>query len=174
MVSGSLLSGSTHRWKVLICLILITSAIFSLAHEKEKPSPRLDIQVLSTDLPPVKTRSWQTPTSAVVVTTVMPSTTTMAAHSHAAPTPQHTKPAPVQDSSPRDWDAVAQCESGGNWSINTGNGYYGGLQFNLSTWRSNGGEGYPHEHSRETQIAVAEVLFSHRGAQPWPHCGRYL
>ena len=47
------------------------------------------------------------------------------------------------------WDRLAQCESGGNWSINTGNGYYGGLQFSLSTWRAYGGDGYPHQASRE-------------------------
>ena len=53
------------------------------------------------------------------------------------------------------WDALAQCESGGNWAINTGNGYYGGLQFNLGTWQAYGGTGYPHQTSRETQIAIA-------------------
>jgi uncharacterized protein YabE (DUF348 family) len=53
------------------------------------------------------------------------------------------------------WDRLAQCESGGNWAINTGNGYYGGLQFSLGTWRAHGGTGLPSQHSRETQIAVA-------------------
>lgn len=72
------------------------------------------------------------------------------------------------------WDRLAQCESGGNWSINTGNGYYGGLQFNLQTWHAYGGTGYPNEHSRETQIAVAERLRSARGFQPWPACARKL
>jgi hypothetical protein len=72
------------------------------------------------------------------------------------------------------WDRLAQCESGGNWSINTGNGYYGGLQFNLQTWQSYGGTGYPHQHSRETQIAVAERLHAARGFQPWPACSRKL
>ena len=50
------------------------------------------------------------------------------------------------------WDAVAACESGGNWAINTGNGYYGGLQFNMGTWQSNGGSGSPHAASRDEQI----------------------
>jgi len=54
------------------------------------------------------------------------------------------------------WDAVARCESGGNWAINTGNGYYGGLQFTMGTWRANGGSGSPHQASREEQIRVAE------------------
>jgi resuscitation-promoting factor RpfB len=73
-----------------------------------------------------------------------------------------------------DWDRLAQCESGGNWAINTGNGYYGGLQFNLSTWRSNGGSGYPHQNTREEQIRVAENLRAARGYAPWPACARKL
>ncbi len=72
------------------------------------------------------------------------------------------------------WDQLAQCESGGNWAINTGNGYYGGLQFNLGTWRANGGSGYPHEASREEQIRVAENLRAARGFAPWPACSARL
>ncbi len=73
------------------------------------------------------------------------------------------------------WDQLAQCESGGNWAINTGNGYYGGLQFNLDTWRAYGGTGYPHEQSRETQIAVAERLRDANGGYgAWPHCSQQL
>lgn len=72
------------------------------------------------------------------------------------------------------WDRLAQCESGGNWSINTGNGYYGGLQFNLATWQSNGGSGYPHQNTREQQIAVAERLHAARGFNPWPACADKL
>ncbi len=69
------------------------------------------------------------------------------------------------------WDAVAACESGGNWSINTGNGYYGGLQFNLGTWQSNGGAGSPHAASREEQIRVAENVLQSQGIGAWPVCG---
>ncbi|WP_281271150.1 resuscitation-promoting factor [Nocardioides silvaticus] len=73
------------------------------------------------------------------------------------------------------WDALAQCESGGNWAINTGNGYYGGLQFNLGTWRAYGGSGYPHQNSREAQIAVAERLRAATGGYgSWPHCSAQL
>ena len=71
------------------------------------------------------------------------------------------------------WDDLAQCESGGNWSINTGNGYYGGLQFSLSTWNGYGGAEfaeYPHEATRAEQITVAERLRAARGYQPWPAC----
>ncbi|MGC7255690.1 transglycosylase family protein, partial [Mycobacteroides abscessus subsp. massiliense] len=66
------------------------------------------------------------------------------------------------------WDAVAACESGGNWAINTGNGYYGGLQFNLGTWRANGGSGMPHHASRAEQIRVAENVLRSQGIGAWP------
>ncbi len=69
------------------------------------------------------------------------------------------------------WDAVAACESGGNWAINTGNGYYGGLQFTMGTWRSNGGSGAPHAASREEQIRVAENVLQSQGIGAWPSCG---
>jgi len=73
------------------------------------------------------------------------------------------------------WDRLADCESGGNWSINTGNGYYGGLQFSLSTWQSNGGSGYPHQNSREEQIRVATRLRDAAGGYgAWPHCASAL
>jgi hypothetical protein len=71
------------------------------------------------------------------------------------------------------WDALAQCESGGNWAINTGNGYYGGLQFSLGTWNQYGGAAfaeYPHQATREEQITVAELLRAARGYAPWPSC----
>ena len=61
------------------------------------------------------------------------------------------------------WDAVAACESGGNWGTATGNGYYGGLQFTMGTWRANGGSGSPHNASREEQIRVAENVLQYAG-----------
>jgi uncharacterized protein YabE (DUF348 family) len=73
------------------------------------------------------------------------------------------------------WDALAQCESGGNWAINTGNGYYGGLQFNLGTWQAYGGTGLPSEASRETQIAIATKLRDASGGYgAWPGCAASL
>ena len=69
------------------------------------------------------------------------------------------------------WDAVAKCESGGNWSTDTGNGYYGGLQFTKSTWHANGGTGDPQEASREEQIRVAENVAKSQGMGAWPTCG---
>jgi hypothetical protein len=70
-----------------------------------------------------------------------------------------------------DWDAVAQCESGGNWSANTGNGFYGGLQFKPSTWAANGGVGSPATASRAQQIAVADRVLASQGPGAWPKCG---
>ena len=70
-----------------------------------------------------------------------------------------------------DWDAIAQCESGGNWSTNTGNGHYGGLQFKPSTWAANGGIGSPSSASREEQIRVAENVLRTQGLRAWPKCG---
>jgi Transglycosylase-like domain len=75
------------------------------------------------------------------------------------------------------WDQIAQCESGGNWSINTGNGYYGGLQMLGSTWRAYGGLQYAPRAdlaSREEQIAVAENIKADVGWGAWPACTRRL
>ena len=73
------------------------------------------------------------------------------------------------------WDDVAQCESGGNWSINTGNGYYGGLQFSSSTWKAFGGGEYAstaNKASRAEQIAVAQRTLHQQGPGAWPTCGQ--
>ncbi|RPF34042.1 transglycosylase family protein [Streptomyces sp. TLI_185] len=76
-----------------------------------------------------------------------------------------------------EWDKVAQCESGGNWSINTGNGYYGGLQFSASTWAAYGGTQYAaqaNQASKSQQIAVAEKVLAAQGKGAWPVCGTGL
>ena len=73
------------------------------------------------------------------------------------------------------WERLAWCESRGNWSMNTGNGYYGGLQFTHQTWLGYHGDEfayYPHEATKEQQIIVAERLHAKRGWQPWPGCTR--
>ncbi|KOY50266.1 MULTISPECIES: transglycosylase family protein [unclassified Streptomyces] len=73
-----------------------------------------------------------------------------------------------------EWDRVAQCESGGNWSINTGNGYYGGLQFSSSTWAAYGGKAYAaqaNQASKSQQIAIAEKVLKGQGKGAWPSCG---
>jgi nucleoid-associated protein YgaU len=73
------------------------------------------------------------------------------------------------------WDRVAQCESGGNWQINTGNGYYGGLQFSHSTWRAYGGDAYAFNANGATkaeQIRIARRTLAGQGPGAWPVCGR--
>lgn len=76
-----------------------------------------------------------------------------------------------------EWDAVAQCESGGNWSINTGNGYYGGLQFSASTWSGYGGTKYAStadQATKDQQIEIAEKVLASQGKGAWPVCGKGL
>jgi uncharacterized protein YabE (DUF348 family) len=94
------------------------------------------------------------------------------------PAPSTTSPTPPPaSSSGLNWDAVAACESGGNWAINTGNGFYGGLQFDAGTWLSNGGGAYAARAdlaSRAQQIAIATKLYDARGSSPWPVCGQRL
>ena len=113
-----------------------------------------------------------------------PPTVTMEATLVTIPTPASPTPAPAPAravpaaaaetySGNSVWDDLARCESGGNWSINTGNGYYGGLQFSLGTWNAYGGAEfaeYPHQATRAEQIIVAERLRAARGYQPWPAC----
>lgn len=73
-----------------------------------------------------------------------------------------------------DWSGVARCESGGDWSIATGNGFYGGLQFALATWRAFGGVGMPNAQPVAVQVAVAERVLAVQGIGAWPVCGAYL
>jgi uncharacterized protein YabE (DUF348 family) len=125
-----------------------------------------------------KTRVARTITASPVTAVVKVGT-----KAHPAPTPTPT-PAPTASAPPAtgggsglNWDGVAGCESGGNWSTNTGNGYYGGLQFDLGTWNANGGSAYaarPDLASKAQQIAVATALYQKAGSSPWPVCGRYL
>jgi hypothetical protein len=72
------------------------------------------------------------------------------------------------------WDRLAQCESGGNWGIDTGNGYYGGLQFSAGTWTAYGGTGAANNASREQQIAIAEKVLAKQGWNAWPACSKKL
>lgn len=90
-------------------------------------------------------------------------------------TPNHSPAAAVSGGGA--WDALAECESGGNWSINSGNGYYGGLQFSESSWLGAGGGQYaplPHQATRAEQIATAEVLKQNGGWGHWPSCSSKL
>ena len=93
------------------------------------------------------------------------------------PAPPQPSSGPASMASAHDWDAVARCESGGRWSVNTGNGFYGGLQFTASTWLAFGGGAYAPRAdlaSRSQQIAVAEKVLAVQGPGAWPTCGRLL
>ncbi len=98
------------------------------------------------------------------------------ASTHRQTTTQPQAAAPVAPSGSV-WDRLAQCESGGRWNINTGNGFYGGVQFDYGTWLSNGGGAYAPRAdlaTREQQIDIATRLQSRRGWGPWPACARKL
>ena len=86
--------------------------------------------------------------------------------------PDAPPPPPVHKAYTVNWDAIAQCESGGNWATSTGNGFSGGLQFTSSTWHANGGSGSAANASRDEQIRVAENVLHTQGIGAWPVCGR--
>ena len=83
-------------------------------------------------------------------------------------------PAATGGASGGGWEALRQCESGGSYSTNTGNGYGGAYQFDPGTHRSVGGDGTPADDSPAEQDAAAQRLYAQRGAAPWPVCGQYL
>lgn len=109
------------------------------------------------------------PPPPVVVATQAPASSTPAAPA------SNPAPAPVAVTTDGvNWDAIAQCESGGNWAINTGNGYTGGLQFTQGTWDAYGGGQYAasaNQASRSAQIAVAQRVLAGQGIGAWPVCG---
>jgi uncharacterized protein YabE (DUF348 family) len=117
----------------------------------------------------IKSKLLREPVTEVILVGTKTTTTTTAKESSDSSTSS-------TSSTPSDsvWDKLAECESGGNWSINTGNGYYGGLQFSLSTWRAYGGSGMPHEASREEQIAIAKKVQAAQGWGAWPACSAEL
>ncbi len=114
-----------------------------------------------------------------------PATTAAPAPTSPPPPPPPPPPAPAvqpvasgsgyaDPGNPAAWDRLAQCESGGNWAANTGNGYYGGIQFSLSSWQAVGGTGRPDQASRGTQIAMGQRLWDQGGWVHWPACTRQL
>ncbi|MDU0348262.1 resuscitation-promoting factor [Actinomyces sp. MRS3W] len=98
--------------------------------------------------------------------------TSTSGSSDSATSSQSTSSASAADGSV--WAALAQCESGGNPTTNTGNGFYGLYQFSLPTWRALGGTGYPHEADAATQTAMAQKLQAQSGWGQWPHCAAKL
>ena len=111
-----------------------------------------------------------TPTKTTATKSATKSTTTKASTAAKTTTAPKASTAAASTASNSVWDQIAQCESGGNWAINTGNGYYGGLQFNLSTWQAYGGTGMPSAASKATQIAIASKVQAAQGWGAWPAC----
>jgi hypothetical protein len=158
-----------------IALALVTAAAGFTAGELLHPSPPAAVRVIRADSMPLPPRVIVMRASRGLRRHPMP-----AEKRHLRP--RKARPdsgsMPLQLSRPArphrvglNWDALAQCEAGGNWAINTGNGYYGGLQFSLSTWQANGGVGRPDQASREEQIRIGERLYAAAGTSPWPVCG---
>ncbi len=148
--------------------------------DEARSSALQSVQTTTTAPPPPPTTTTTAPPT--TTTTAPPTTTTTAPPVTEPPAPPPTEVAPPPSSGgglgdPNDyasWDALAECEASGNWAANTGNGYYGGLQFSLSSWQGVGGTGYPHEASRETQIAMGQRLQASSGWGAWPACSSEL
>lgn len=170
------------NWALFLLSLLVLVALVT-----QRPVPEQDVTAASsgpetiTSLAPrqrdrVPRIPAPTTTTTTTTTTIPPTTTT------APPPPPTTTPSPTPAAGSGtlgdpeyigSWDALAGCESNHTWNINTGNGYYGGLQFALSSWQWVGGSGYPHEHSREEQIKRGKMLYYKMGGwSPWPHCTR--
>ena len=120
-------------------------------------------------------RSAQSATSTTATTA--PTTTAKPSSKTPASGGGYTVPAAPGRSGSSVWDSLAQCESGGNWAIDTGNGLYGGVQLDQGSWLRNGGGAYaplPSKATREQQILIAEKVRSARGFFPWSSCARKL
>lgn len=162
MYSGSttvVVNGKQGTKKITYLVVYVDGKVTSKKAVKSATltSPRAQVEKVGTKQRPAPTHSSAAPT-----------------HSSAAPT--HSNAAP-KDSSGLNWDALAACESGGNWHINTGNGFYGGAQFDSGTWLSNGGGQYAPRAdlaTRDQQIAIATKVYNARGSSPWPVCGARL
>jgi Transglycosylase-like domain len=147
-----------------------------MEHDKARALGLKSIATTTTTAPPTTT----TTAPPTTTTTEPPPPPTTEEPPAEEPPPTETPPPPDSGGGLGDpnsyatWDALAECESGGDWHINTGNGYYGGLQFSLGSWQAVGGTGYPHENSRETQITMGQRLYASSGWGAWPACTAQL
>jgi hypothetical protein len=117
------------------------------------------------------------PSSNPTIATTAPRTTASPSSKTPAAGGGNTVAATAGPADSRVWDTLAECESGGNWAINTGNGLYGGVQIDRGTWLSYGGRAYaplPSKATREQQILIAEKVRADRGFSPWSSCARKL
>ncbi len=130
--------------------------------QRQMPSSTPSTQSVTTSSVPVNTEDQDTP--------VVSAPSVQSAPVEA----QTSQQASTSTSSNSIWNSLAQCESSGNWSIDTGNGFYGGLQFTLSSWQAVGGTGYPNQASPSQQILRAQMLQSIQGWGAWPVCSTKL
>lgn len=165
--------------------------ILGAVEEQVPPSPTPTVAMQTptpTPIPPTPTTtppttisptpiitSTSTPTPSLAKTSPSPTQTPVLPTATPTPTPVPTNaPAAVDPNSDEVWDRLAICEAGGNWSIDTGNGYFGGLQFNQGAWESVGGTGNPAQASREEQITRGKMLQQKRGWGAWGGCSAQL
>lgn len=170
------------RIRVLIVLIVLVASMALLASRSgSAPQAPPESVMAATGLLRPTRAVIATTTTTTSTTTQPPPTEPLRASTEpqeapqpveAPSAPQTASAAPGDPYSEASWDRLAQCESGGDWSINTGNGYYGGIQFSLSSWRGVGGTGYPHENSRAEQIHRGRLLWEQGGWNHWPGCSR--
>lgn len=152
---------------VLICLGLVILAVVIMATAAQGAARFITTPIGYAPPKPAPVLTWRvTPVDMRVVKALR------------APRPALVAPTRLPDSSGNSvWDRLAQCESGENWSINTGNGYSGGLQFHPTTYSSYKLDGYPsqaHHASREQQIEVAKKVLAAQGWGAWPACSRKI
>lgn len=136
--------------------------------------PNKDEQLKQRELPSAPAVATPAPAPAVEPVYAPAEPVYQPAPAPAAPVQQPTPAHATTSASGDVWDRLAQCESGGNWSIDTGNGYHGGLQFSQSSWEAAGGSGSPSNASRGEQIARAETLQQMQGWGAWPSCSAQL
>lgn len=140
------------------------------------PSSTTTTEAPTTTAAPVTTTT-EAPTAteaAVVQALRAPAPTTTAPPTTAPPTTAPPRSGGADPNDPATWDRLARCESFGNWNLNSGNGYYGGLQFSLATWRNVGGTGYPHQATKAEQIKRGKILQARAGWDQWPYCSERL
>lgn len=178
---------STKKHSVLALLAGGMLAVTSVVALPDSSEPRRDVIATAASdpvpfqaAPPEELQDFHRIAPTTTAAPPPPTTTT----TRPRPTPTTAPaPAPTQAPAPRSnatgdpydeasWDRLAGCEASGDWSANTGNGYYGGVQFSLSSWQAVGGSGYPHEASRSEQIRRGQLLWEQGGWRHWPGCAR--
>lgn len=151
---------------VVVSIVVVHSIVLSHTAVSKRPVTRqLSSTFQSTSQISLQVTPASLPTATPILTivpTAIPTPT---------PFPTVVQIDPSNDSA---WEELAQCESGGNWADDTGNGYYGGLQFSQSAWEGVGGVGKPSDASRDEQILRGKLLQERRGWAPWGACSREL